>query len=364
MMVHLYLYFNRIIEYVVRLPASKSLGYWWNVGSILGLVFLLQIITGRVLSCYYVSSGYMAYESVEFICREVSLGTMFRIFHLNGATLLFIILYLHLFRGLFIASYRSIGTWCSGIGTLMAMIITAFVGYVLPWGQISYWGATVITNLVSSVPVVGSSLVIWLWGGFSVNERTLGLYFTTHYLLPHYILAIVVLHLSSLHDRGSSNIVGLIPLADKHIFYPYYWLKDAMNATGLITYNIWMIIGLRITSDPENSIPANRIRSPVHIKPEWYFLFAYAILRAIPNKLGGVISLFISVSLFSVIRIFVSTRLVIFDVTSIWCWFIVTGSVLSWLGSCPVTPPFIVIRWFYRFIYFILASIPLVIGVM
>lgn len=242
------------------------------------------------------------------------------------------------------------------------MIITAFVGYVLPWGQISYWGATVITNLVSSVPVVGSSLVIWLWGGFSVNERTLGLYFTIHYLLPHYILAIVVLHLSLLHDGGSSNIVGLIPLSDKHMFWPYYWVKDAMNATVLLLTLIRMIeIGTFIL-DPENSIPANRIRSPVHIKPEWYFLFAYAILRAIPNKLGGVISLFISVSLFSVIRIFVSTRLVIFDVTSIWCWFIVTGSLLSWLGASPVTPPFIVIRRLYRFIYFILASIPLLIG--
>jgi ubiquinol-cytochrome c reductase cytochrome b subunit len=319
-MVSLYLYSNIVIEYVVRLPASKSLGYWWNVGRILGMVLGLQIITGRVLSCYYVSSGYMAYESVEFICREVSLGIIFRVFHLNGATLLFIILYLHVFRGLFIASYRSLGSWWSGISILILMIITAFVGYVLPWGQISYWGATVITNLVSSVPVVGSSLVIWLWGGFSVNERTLGLYFTIHYLLPHYILAIVVLHLSSLHDGGSSNIVGLIPLSDKHIFYPYYWVKDAMNATGLILVELRMIIGLRITSEPLNSIPANRIRSPVHIKPEWYFLFAYAILRAIPNKLGGVISLVISVSLFSVIRIAVSTRLVIFDVTSIWCW--------------------------------------------
>jgi len=363
-MVNLYLYSNIVIESVVRLPASKSLGYWWNVGRLLGLVFGLQIITGRVLSCYYVSSGYMAYESVEFICREVSLGIIFRVFHLNGATLLFIILYLHIFRGLVIASYRSIGTWWSGISILVLTIITAFVGYVLPWGQISYWGATVITNLVSSVPIVGSSLVIWLWGGFSVNERTLGLYFTIHYLLPHYILAIVVLHLSRLHDGGSSNLVGFIPLADKHIFYPYYWVKDAMNVTGLIVVELRMIIGLRITSDPENSIPANRIRSPVHIKPEWYFLFAYAILRAIPNKLGGVISLAISVGLFSVIRIFSATGLVIFDATSIWCWFIVTGSVLSWLGSCPVTPPFIVIRWFYRFIYFILASIPLVIGAM
>jgi len=275
----------------------------------------------------------MAYESVEFICREVSLGIIFRVFHLTSATLFFIILYLHVFRGLFIASYRSIGTWWSGISILILMIITAFVGYVLPWGQISYWGATVITNLVSSVPVVGSSLVIWLWGGFSVNERTLGLYFTIHYLLPHYILAIVVLHLSRLHDGGSSNIVGFIPLSDKHIFYPYYWVKDAMNVTGLIIVELRMIIGIRITSDPENSIPANRIRSPVHIKPEWYFLFAYAILRAIPNKLGGVISLFISVSLFSVIRILSATGLVIFDVTSIWCWFIVIGSVLSWLGS-------------------------------
>ena len=181
-------------------------------------------------------------------------------------------------------------------------------------------------------------------------------------VLPHYILAIVVLHLSLLHDGGSSNIVGFIPLSDKHMFWPYYWVKDAMNATVLLLTLIRMIeIGTFIL-DPENSIPANRIRSPVHIKPEWYFLFAYAILRAIPNKLGGVISLLISVSLFSVIAIFVSTRLVIFDVTSIWCWFIVTGSLLSWLGSCPVTPPFVVIRRVYRFMYFILASIPLLIG--
>jgi len=275
---------------------NKDAPFIWNWGSILGLILIVQLLTGLLLASHFNSRIDLAFYSVIHIMRDVNYGWMLRIIHINGASLFFILIYIHIRRGIIFSCYKNIYTWGSGTGILFLLIGTAFIGYVLPWGQISFWGATVITNLVSAIPYMGNLIVQWLWGGFSVSGATLRRFFILHFLLPFILIALIIIHLLSLHMTGSKSPLGLNANIDKVKFFPYFASKDLL---GLIILLFFLLVTSLIytydSGDPENFNPANPLNTPIHIQPEWYFLFAYAILRSIPNKLGGVIALVISI---------------------------------------------------------------------
>jgi ubiquinol-cytochrome c reductase cytochrome b subunit len=281
-------------------PTPKNLSYWWNFGSLAGMVLVIMIVTGIVLAMHYTPHVDHAFESVERIMRDVNYGWLIRYIHMNGASMFFIVVYIHIFRGLYYGSYKAPREllWMIGVVILLLMMATAFMGYVLPWGQMSYWGATVITNLFSAIPFVGDSIVTWLWGGFSVDNPTLNRFFSLHYLLPFIIVAMVVLHLWALHRFGSNNPLGIDMKGpqDSLPFHPYYTVKDLFGmGVFLIVYAGFVFFAPNYLGDPANYIPANPLSTPAHIVPEWYFLPFYAILRAIPNKLLGVIAMFSSI---------------------------------------------------------------------
>nr|BDA81284.1 cytochrome b [Rhinogobius similis] len=277
---------------LVDLPAPSNISAWWNFGSLLGLCLIAQIATGLFLAMHYTSDIATAFSSVAHICRDVNFGWLIRNMHANGASFFFICIYLHIGRGLYYGSYLYKETWNIGVILLLLVMMTAFVGYVLPWGQMSFWGATVITNLLSAVPYVGGTLVQWIWGGFSVDNATLTRFFAFHFLFPFVILAATVLHLLFLHETGSNNPAGLNSDADKIPFHPYFSYKDLLGfAIMLLALTSLALFSPNYLGDPDNFTPANPLVTPPHIKPEWYFLFAYAILRSIPNKLGGVLVL-------------------------------------------------------------------------
>jgi ubiquinol-cytochrome c reductase cytochrome b/c1 subunit len=278
-------------------PAPKNLNYWWNFGSLAGLMLVIQIVTGIVLAMHYTPHTSMAFDSVEHIMRDVNYGWLMRYIHANGASMFFIVVYIHVFRGLYYGSYkfpREI-LWWLGIIILLLMMATAFMGYVLPWGQMSFWGATVITNLFSAFPVIGDYIVTLLWGGFAVDNPTLNRFYSLHYLLPFAIVGVVVLHIWALHTHGSNNPLGIDTKGpqDKIPFDPYYTMKDLFGiAVFLVFFSYWIFFNPNYLGHPDNYIPADPLVTPPHIVPEWYFLPFYAILRAIPSKLGGVVAMF------------------------------------------------------------------------
>lgn len=281
---------------LVDLPTPSNISTIWNFGSLLGICLGTQLITGIFLAIHYSADVNLAFNRVVHICRDVNNGWLIRTIHANGASFFFICLYTHAGRGIYYGSYNLYATWTLGVIIMLLTIATAFLGYVLPWGQISFWGATVITNLVSAIPYLGNTVVQWIWGGFAVDNATLTRFFTFHFILPFIIIAIVIIHLLFLHQSGSSNPLGLKINIDKISFHPYFSSKDIVGFVILIL--ILVLITLSdpyILGDPDNFIPANPLVTPVHIQPEWYFLFAYAILRSIPNKLGGVVSLILSI---------------------------------------------------------------------
>jgi quinol-cytochrome oxidoreductase complex cytochrome b subunit len=287
------------IDHVVgtQYPAPKNLNYWWNFGSLAGLVLVMQILTGIVLVMHYTPHTLLAFDSVEHIMRDVNYGWLLRYMHANGASMFFIVVYIHIFRGLYYGSYKAPREllWFLGIIIFLLMMATAFMGYVLPWGQMSFWGATVITNLFSAIPVVGEPIVTWLWGGFSVDNPTLNRFFSLHYLLPFVIVGVVVLHILALHQHGSNNPLGIDTKGpqDKIPFHPYYTIKDAFGVgVFLIFFAYWLFYNPNYLGHPDNYIPANPMVTPEHIVPEWYFLPFYAILRSVPDKLGGVLLMF------------------------------------------------------------------------
>nr|Q4JQH5.1 RecName: Full=Cytochrome b; AltName: Full=Complex III subunit 3; AltName: Full=Complex III subunit III; AltName: Full=Cytochrome b-c1 complex subunit 3; AltName: Full=Ubiquinol-cytochrome-c reductase complex cytochrome b subunit [Tetraodon nigroviridis]AAY26163.1 cytochrome b [Tetraodon nigroviridis] len=283
-------------DMVVDLPTPSNISAWWNFGSLLGLCLVAQILTGLFLAMHYTSDIATAFSSVAHICRDVNYGWLIRNLHANGASFFFICLYLHIGRGLYYGSYLQKETWNIGVVLLLLVMATAFVGYVLPWGQMSFWGATVITNLLSAVPYVGNTLVQWVWGGFSVDHATLTRFFAFHFLLPFIVAAAVIVHLIFLHETGSNNPLGLNSDTDKIPFHPYFSYKDLIGFTVLLTtLTMLALFSPNYLGDPDNFTPANPLVTPAHIKPEWYFLFAYAILRSIPNKLGGVLALLASI---------------------------------------------------------------------
>jgi quinol-cytochrome oxidoreductase complex cytochrome b subunit len=281
-------------------PTPRNLSYWWNFGSLAGIVLVIMIVTGIVLAMHYTPHTAFAFESVERIMRDVNWGWMIRYIHMNGASFFFIVVYIHMFRGLYYGSYKAPREllWILGVVILLLMMATAFMGYVLPWGQMSFWGATVITNLFSAIPLVGESVVTWLWGGFSVDNPTLNRFFSLHYLLPFVLVGVVVLHLAALHRFGSGNPLGIDTKGpqDSIPFHPYYTAKDSFGlGVFLVIFAAVVFFAPNLFGEPDNYIPANPLVTPPHIVPEWYFLPYYAILRAIPNKLLGVIAMFGSI---------------------------------------------------------------------
>lgn len=345
---------------MARLPSPLRISIWWNGGSILGLILGLQIITGLFLSIHYTADLTNTFNSVIHIVRDTPSGWIFRGLHANGASFFFIFIYLHIGRGLYYQRYiTQPRTWIVGTTILLVSMGTAFLGYVLPWGQMSFWGATVITNLLSAVPYLGSSIVEWVWGGFAVGQSTLNRFFSLHFILPFLIAGLSALHILFLHEKGSTNPLGETSHVRKISFHPYFSWKDAVGFLVMLSFLVLIVFFYpTLLGDPENFIMANPIVTPTHIQPEWYFLFAYAILRSIPSKLGGVLALLASVVVLYVLPVaslksrvpstFTPPYQVLFWV------FIVIFVLLTWLGACPIEEPYLTLAGPATVLYFLL----------
>ena len=276
----------------IDLPAPVNISIWWNYGSLLGLCLGIQTITGLFLAIHYASRVETAFSSVVHIIREVNYGWLIRRTHANGASIFFLFLYLHIGRSIYYGSYSLRETWNIGVVLYILTIATAFIGYVLPWGQIRFWGATVITNLFSAIPYFGTRLVEWIWGGFAVDNATLNRFFALHFILPFALIAVAIVHIIFLHQTGSNNPLGINRDSDRIPFHKYFSIKDLLGyIIVLIAFFTILIFSPNLFTDPENYLIANPLTTPIHIQPEWYFLWIYAILRSIPNKLGGVVAL-------------------------------------------------------------------------
>lgn len=350
---------NHLIDY----PTPININYFWGFGSLAGLCLAIQLVTGILLAMHYTPHVDLAFYSVEHIMRDVNNGWLLRYIHANGASMFFIVVYIHIARGLFYGSYAAprAHLWASGVTIFLLMMATGFMGYVLPWGQMSFWGATVITNLFTAIPVVGESIALWLWGGFSVDNATLNRFFSLHYLLPFAILGLVLVHLVLLHLPGSSNPVGSPVTQDKIPFYPYFYVKDLFGfLTFLLLFSYFVFFNPNALGHPDNYIEANPMVTPAHIVPEWYFLPFYAILRSIPDKLGGVLCMGAAIAVLYILpyinfsRVLNSNYRPIFHV--FYWFFIFDVLLLGWLGACPVEAPYIIMgqcATFYYFFFFL-----------
>ena len=343
---------------VITLPRSKSLSLNWNFGRILGIILGFQLLTGTLLAIYYSADSLLAFNRVQYIMYEVNFGWVFRIFHFNGASLFFVFLYLHFFKGLFFRSYRLKPVWGSGLTIFLLVMIEAFMGYVLVWAQIRFWASVVITSLLSVIPIWGPTLVVWIWSGFRVSGATLKFFFVLHFLVPWGLILIVLLHLIFLHDTGRTSKLFCHGDYDKISFFPFYWFKDGYNLIIWLFFFVFSLTSPFILGDPEMFIEADPIMSPVHIVPEWYFLFAYAILRAIPNKVLGVVALLISIVRFYFFILISNYHRILTKLNKILVFFFIFVSiVLSWLGQCLVEFPFVYLSAAFSILYFVLIYI-------
>nr|QOL00853.1 cytochrome b [Phyllomimus sinicus] len=342
---------------LIDLPTPSNISTWWNFGSLLGLCLILQILTGLFLAMHYTAHIDLAFYSITHICRDVNYGWLMRTLHANGASIFFICLYLHVGRGLYYGSFNYHETWMTGVIILFLLMATAFMGYVLPWGQMSFWGATVITNLLSAIPYLGSTLVQWVWGGFAVDNATLTRFFTFHFILPFIISAMVMIHLLFLHQTGSNNPLGTNSNIDKIPFHPYFSFKDILGMMIMLMCLILLtLIKPYLLGDPDNFTPANPLVTPIHIQPEWYFLFAYAILRSIPNKLGGVIALILSIAILMIMPFYNKNNfrsLQFYPLNQLFFWLMITIIILlTWIGARPVEDPYILTGQILTVMYF------------
>nr|YP_009645832.1 cytochrome b [Myuchelys georgesi]QBX97504.1 cytochrome b [Myuchelys georgesi] len=341
----------------IDLPTPSNISALWNFGSLLGMCLILQLATGIFLAMHYSPDISMAFSSISHIQRDVQYGWLIRNMHANGASLFFMCIYLHIGRGIYYGSYLYNKTWNTGVILLFLVMATAFVGYVLPWGQMSFWGATVITNLLSAIPYAGPTLVEWIWGGFSVDNATLTRFFTFHFLIPFAILGMTMLHLLLLHETGSNNPTGLNSNCDKIPFHPYFSYKDLLGLILMIMCLLTLTLFYpNLLGDPDNFTPANPLTTPPHIKPEWYFLFAYTILRSIPNKLGGVLALFMSILVLltmPMLHLSKQRTTTFRPMAQILFWCLTTDLlILTWIGGQPVEDPFILIGQIASLLYF------------
>nr|WAR51462.1 cytochrome b [Zemeros flegyas] len=342
---------------LIDMPSPSNISSWWNFGSLLGLCLIIQIITGLFLTMYYTANIELAFYSVNYICRNVNYGWLIRTLHANGASFFFICVYLHIGRGIYYESFNLKYTWMIGVIILFLLMATAFMGYVLPWGQMSFWGATVITNLLSAIPYLGTMLVNWIWGGFAVDNATLTRFYTFHFLLPFIILMMVMIHLLFLHQTGSNNPLGINSNLDKIPFHPFFSFKDLIGFIILLMLLIMLTLtNPYLLGDPDNFIPANPLVTPIHIQPEWYFLFAYAILRSIPNKLGGVIALVLSILILAILPFTYNKKIQgiqFYPINQILFWLmVITVILLTWIGARPVEDPYVITGQMLTIIYF------------
>nr|YP_009938404.1 cytochrome b [Lethe uemurai]QNU07823.1 cytochrome b [Lethe uemurai]QNU07836.1 cytochrome b [Lethe uemurai] len=350
---------------LIDLPTPSNISIWWNFGSLLALCLMTQIITGLFLTMYYTANIEMAFFSVNYICRNVNYGWLIRTLHANGASFFFICIYLHIGRGIYYESFNLFYTWMIGVIILFLLMATAFMGYVLPWGQMSFWGATVITNLLSAIPYLGTLLVNWIWGGFAVDNATLTRFYTFHFLLPFILLMTTMIHLLFLHQTGSNNPLGINSNLDKIPFHPFFTFKDLIGFIILILIlTLLTLTNPYLLGDPDNFIPANPLVTPIHIQPEWYFLFAYAILRSIPNKLGGVIALVMSIMILIILPFTFNKKIQgiqFYPLNQILFWSMVaTVILLTWIGARPIENLYVItsqLLTIYYFSYFIINPI-------
>lgn len=348
---------KKIINPISNLPTPSNISYIWNIGSLLGICLIIQILRGLFLAMNFSRDITTAFNIISHISRDVNNGWLIRSIHSNGASIFFIFIYLHIGRGIYYSSFFFLKTWITGIIIIFILIATAFLGYVLPWGQISFWGATVITNLFSAIPYIGSILTYWIWGGFSVDNNTLTRFFSLHFILPFILLLIVIIHIIIIHEKGSRNPLGLNLNIDKIPFHPYFTVKDILGClVTLLFFSIIVLIIPYILNDSENFNVANPLVTPPHIQPEWYFLFAYAILRSIPNKFGGVIALVISILIIITLPFSIKNKFssfYFFPTKKLLFWTIVNlFLLLTFLGACPVEYPFVITSQILTIIYF------------
>nr|YP_010297094.1 cytochrome b [Plator insolens]UMI39154.1 cytochrome b [Plator insolens] len=342
---------------LVDVPSPSSLSFFWNFGSLLGVFLLVQIFTGLFLSFHFSGNVELSFDSVIHMVRDVNGGWMLRVLHANGASMFFLLMYMHIGRGIYFGSYLYKSTWFSGVSIFLFSMGVAFLGYVLPWGQMSFWAATVITNLLSAIPYVGIVLVEWVWGGFAVGNPTLIRFFAFHFVLPFVIMFMVMLHLFFLHETGSNNPMGLLGNYDKVVFHPYYSVSDIYGVFFFLGFYFLMCMGFPyIFMDVENFISCDPLVTPVHIQPEWYFLFAYSVLRSVPSSIGGVIALVMSVIILYFVPVFLvhrfrSSSLYIFVKYLFWI-FVVNWLLLTWTGACIVELPYSVMGICFSLLYF------------